>query len=297
MAPMTTQLILAVLLIFFNSAKPSPLFTEDRNTGELTDESSHGLQSETDRNEQRVTELTFYCDTESLIIGVSPTQYNLVYLLRDDGTKIFVSHLLKKCSHVELQSASLIRIFYRGCSFLKWLGQEKQYTVKLGWSHLNKNTIQTQTCPLATSGPVQLPDVKCKGPTMTVKLAAKELQVAKFINLDASSLQETILIEGDGLTQWTDGEQLVVQVENPMMEDHTVLWLQYFDKLDQLNMAKMFCTKYHDKHLTKRGVDTYDTLIKLDEPLFNTDSHKISPRLMIFNGRCTITNVHSVSYS
>ncbi|TTM35981.1 Na(+)/H(+) exchanger beta [Bagarius yarrelli] len=175
-----------------------------------------GLQSETDRNEQRVTELTFYCDTESLIIGVSPTQYNLVYLLRDDGTRISVSHLLKKCSHVEMQSASLIRIFYRGCSLLNWLGQEKQYTVKLAWSHLKKDTIQTQTCPSATSGPVQLPDVKCKGPKMTVNLAAKELQVAKFI--DASSLQETILIEGEGLTQWTDGKKLVVQVENPMME-------------------------------------------------------------------------------
>lgn len=37
-------------------------------------------------------------------------------------------------------------------------------------------------------------------------------------DLDASSFQEKILTEGNGLTQWTDGENLIVQVEKPRME-------------------------------------------------------------------------------
>ncbi|KAK3558578.1 hypothetical protein QTP86_021647, partial [Hemibagrus guttatus] len=178
---------------------------------------TEGLQNETDTSEQQVTELPFYCDSKSVIIGVSPTQYTRVYLLRDDEAKISISQLLR-CSHVEMQSASLIRIFYEGCSLLSWLGHQEQYTVKLGYTNLNTDTIQTQTCPSPTSAPIQAPAVKCESANMTVTLAAKELQVARFIDLDASSFQEKIMKEGGGLTQWTDGENLVVQVEKPTME-------------------------------------------------------------------------------
>ncbi|KAK2833996.1 hypothetical protein Q7C36_014697 [Tachysurus vachellii] len=199
------------MIVSLNSAKPVPFFPED--TGDHSEEPSQGLQSKTDRRKQQVTELPFYCDSESVIIGVSPTQYTSVYLLRDDNTKFPISQLLE-CSHVELLSASLIRIFYKGCPFLN----RKQYTVKLGYTNLNTDTIQTQTCPSSTSGSIHAPAVKCENDNMTVTLAAKELQVARYIDLDASSFQEKVMKKGIGLTQWTDGKKLVVQVEKQMME-------------------------------------------------------------------------------
>ncbi|XP_053092869.1 mucin-5AC-like [Pangasianodon hypophthalmus] len=187
------------------------------NTGDFPEEPPQELQNETDSEELQVSALPFYCDSESVIIGV---QYTDVYLLIDDETKISISQLLEECSHVELQSNSLIRIFYEGCSLDNWFGHRKQYTVKLGYSNttLNKDIIQNQTCPSSTSGSVQVPAVKCESANMTVTLAAKELKEARFVDLNASTLREKVMTEENGLTQWTDGENLVIQVENPMKE-------------------------------------------------------------------------------
>lgn len=61
------------------------------------------------------------------------------------------------------------------------LGQQEQYSVKLGYTNLNTDTVQTHTCPSPTSAPIQLPAVKCESANMTVTLAAKELQMARLI--------------------------------------------------------------------------------------------------------------------
>ncbi|TTM35984.1 hypothetical protein Baya_15846 [Bagarius yarrelli] len=88
-----------------------------------------------------------------------------------------------------------------------------------------------------------------------------------FTDLDASLLQETILIEGDGLRQWTDGEKLVVQVENLMMED--VLLLQFTDISKKQNMVKVFCPQHHPKLQTGNINKHSDSYHGLDAPDHN----------------------------
>lgn len=39
-----------------------------------------------------------------------------------------------------------------------------------------------------------------------------------FLDLDASYSQEMVMTKENGLTQWRDGEDLVIHVEIPMME-------------------------------------------------------------------------------
>lgn len=39
-----------------------------------------------------------------------------------------------------------------------------------------------------------------------------------FLDMDASYLQEMVMTKENGLTQWRDGENLVIHVEIPMME-------------------------------------------------------------------------------
>ncbi|KAF4081798.1 hypothetical protein AMELA_G00165270, partial [Ameiurus melas] len=296
MAYIIARLIPAAMLICLNSA--SPFLTEYRKTRDYNGEHSQGLQNDH-------TTILFYCDSESVIIGVSPTRYTDVYLQIDDWKKTSISQLLEECSHVELQSTSLVRIFYKGCSLQNWLGHEKQYTVKLG--DLNEDTIQTQTCPSSTAGSIQVPAVKCESANMIVTLAAKELKEARFLDLDASSLKEKIMTEKNGLTQWKDGENLVVQVENPMKEqDPAVLLLQYTDIMDKLNMAKVFCPQQHPKWQTERKIhtkkihkdsDKIHHALKSSEysefqeqppiqwamPVFMSEEYRPSPRLTISN--------------
>ncbi|KAF7702586.1 hypothetical protein HF521_001869 [Silurus meridionalis] len=212
MAHMMVWLILAATLIYFSSATPFLLTSKQRNIRDANDGNlTQGLRNETDREDQQ---FPLYCDADSVIIAVSPNQYTDVYLLIGDESKISVSQLLEECSHVELEYSSLIRIFYEGCSLYKWLGQEKQYTVTLDYF----GSIQNQTCPSSTSGSTEFPAVKCESANMTVTLAAKELKEARFVDLDPSSLEETVMTEEYGLTQWTNGENLVIHVEKPMPE-------------------------------------------------------------------------------
>ncbi|KAF5889296.1 mucin-22-like, partial [Clarias magur] len=59
-----------------------------------------------------------------------------------------------------------------------------QHTVQLGYSDpdLSEETVQTQTCPSSTPGPVhQVPAVKCESTSMTVTLAAKKLIETRFV--------------------------------------------------------------------------------------------------------------------
>lgn len=66
--------------------------------------------------------------------------------------------------------------------------------------------------------------VPCVDGTMIYCCAHIKHMDFTFPDLDASSLKEKVMTEKNGLTQWKDGENLVIQVENPMKEVLSLYW-------------------------------------------------------------------------
>ncbi|KAM9496141.1 uncharacterized protein Hap1MRO34_023398 [Clarias gariepinus] len=308
MAHIPHQRILAAMLIVLKAASASPVFTGPVKTRGICPEPSQGLQ---DGSEP---ELLFNCDSESMIIGVSPTQYTDVYLLIDYEAKIFVSQLLEECGNVELQSGP-IRVYYEGCFLKNLLRPENQHTVQLGYSdpELSEETVQTQSCPRSTPGSMpQVPAVKCESTSMTVTLAAKKLIETRFVDVNDASLQES-MTEETSLTHRIDEENLVIKVKNHMMKGKTALLLQYNDITNKPNMAKVFCPKYHTKHQTRRkGYTCHHSdhfhhvlkpsqysefpkqpLIQWAMPVFISENYRPSP--MLSTTMKTPTNVQATS--
>ncbi|XP_035378595.1 uncharacterized protein LOC113590152 [Electrophorus electricus] len=195
------------------------------NAGSLKDKSAFDSQTEylklgwpqkTDTEEPRSSQPAVYCDSESLTIGLSSAQHTDLYILIDDKLKVFVKHVLEQCSHVELQPASMVRIFYEECYLQDWVGHRKQYSVKIGYSDsiLKKLTITSETCPSATNGALmQVPAVTCASADTTVELPAKVLKDAGFQELDASLSQNNHMSQD--LTQWRNRDHLFIKVKNP----------------------------------------------------------------------------------
>ncbi|XP_076862748.1 uncharacterized protein LOC143514893 [Brachyhypopomus gauderio] len=175
---MRQMMVRAFLLVILAQLNPVTSKEDSEKTNFLPSpgHDSYGLQNKADIKDSRSSHPAVYCDRESLIIEISPTQRTDFNLIIDDKPQVFVKHVLEQCSHVELQPSSTFRIFYEGCYLHDWVAHKKQYTVTIGHpdSNLKGAMVISETCPSLTSGALlQIPAVTCAADATIVKLPAK----------------------------------------------------------------------------------------------------------------------------